>query len=146
MRACAPAGVKDTPLDLGEKHSLVIARQASEPLNRREVGRGDRLIFAQWRFPAVGALRNSSHDNWSICSSFTIYVWRALVGTPAAATTKRGVGRRLTANPHLACPLNVTWPTVNAASLCWPSDDVAFEKSTSPRWGGRFSIDRARRC
>lgn len=33
-------------LDLGEKHSLVIAGRAARPFNRREVGRGDGLIFS----------------------------------------------------------------------------------------------------
>ena len=43
---CSAVEASGSRLDLGEKHSLVIARQAARPFNRREVGRGDRLIFA----------------------------------------------------------------------------------------------------
>ena len=43
---CSAVEASGSRLDLGEKHSLVIARRAARPLNRRKVGRGDRLIFA----------------------------------------------------------------------------------------------------
>jgi hypothetical protein len=43
---CSAVEASGSRLDLGEKHSLVIARRAPRPLNRREVGRRDRLIFA----------------------------------------------------------------------------------------------------
>jgi hypothetical protein len=43
---CSAVEASGSRLDLGEKHSLVIARRAARPLDRREVGRGDRLIFA----------------------------------------------------------------------------------------------------
>ena len=43
---CSAVEASGPRLDLGEKHSLVIARRAARPFNRREVGRGDRLIFA----------------------------------------------------------------------------------------------------
>jgi hypothetical protein len=43
---CSAVEARGSRLDLGEKHSLVIARRAARPLDRREVGRGDRLIFA----------------------------------------------------------------------------------------------------
>ena len=43
---CSAVEASGSRVDLGEKHSLVIARRAARPLNRREVGRGDRLIFA----------------------------------------------------------------------------------------------------
>jgi hypothetical protein len=43
---CSAVEASGSRLDLGEKHSLVIARRAARPFNRREVGRGDRLIFA----------------------------------------------------------------------------------------------------
>jgi hypothetical protein len=43
---CSAVEASGSRLDLGEKHSLVIACRAARPLDRREVGRGDRLIFA----------------------------------------------------------------------------------------------------
>jgi hypothetical protein len=43
---CSAVEASGSRLDLGEKHSLVIARRAARPFNRREMGRGDRLIFA----------------------------------------------------------------------------------------------------
>ena len=43
---CSAVEASGSRLDLGEKHSLVIARRAARPLNRRKVERGDRLIFA----------------------------------------------------------------------------------------------------
>ena len=43
---CSAVETGGSRLDLGEKHSLVIARRAARPLDRREVGRRDRLIFA----------------------------------------------------------------------------------------------------
>jgi hypothetical protein len=43
---CSAVEASGSRLDLGEKHSLVIARRAARPLDRREVGRGDGLIFA----------------------------------------------------------------------------------------------------
>jgi len=43
---CPAVEANGSRLDLGEKHSLVIARRAARPLDRREVERGDRVIFA----------------------------------------------------------------------------------------------------
>ncbi len=43
---CPAVEAGGSRLDLGEKHSLVIARRAARPLDRREVERGDRVIFA----------------------------------------------------------------------------------------------------
>ena len=92
-----PAGVKDTPLDLGEKHSLVIARQAARPLNRREVGRGDRLIFAHGASLRWERYELQVTDNWSILFIFHNLCLAGL-GRDARRwrRPKHGVGRRLT--------------------------------------------------
>src|SRR5882724_3371037 len=77
---CSAVEASGSRLDLGEKHSLVIARRAARPLNRREVGRGDRLIFAYGASLRWERYELPVTDNWSILLIFTIYVWRALVG------------------------------------------------------------------
>jgi len=64
-----------------------------------------------------------------------------LVGAPAVGDDpQHGVGRRsprLTGYNRRRAHQNVTWRTVNAAVLCWPSDDIAFEKiNFCLRWGG----------
>ena len=43
---CSAVEAGGSRLDLGEKHSLLIARRAARPLDRREVERGDRVILA----------------------------------------------------------------------------------------------------
>jgi len=52
---CSAVEASGSRLDLGEKHSLVIARRAARPLNRRQAD------IRAWRFPAVRALRTPSH-------------------------------------------------------------------------------------
>jgi len=65
---CSAVEASGSRLDLGEKHSLLIARRAARPLNRRKVGRGDRLIFAhgaslrreRYELPATDSYRAQS--------------------------------------------------------------------------------------
>ena len=103
---CSAVEASGSRLDLGEKHSLVIARRAARPLNRREVGRGDRLIFAHGASLRWERYELPVTDNWSI---LLIFHNLCLAGLGRDARRwrrpKRGVGRRLTGYTPTACPL-----------------------------------------
>ncbi len=94
---CSAVEASGSRLDLGEKHSLVIARRAARPLNRREVGRGDRLIFAYGASLRWERYELPVTDNWSI---LLIFHNLCLAGLGRDARRwrrpKHGVGRRLT--------------------------------------------------
>ena len=83
---CSAVEARGARLDLGEKHSLVIACRAARPLNRREVGRGDRLIFAhgtslrreRYELPVTDNCRAKAVIG-TLCGSWNLTRWSILL-------------------------------------------------------------------
>jgi hypothetical protein len=152
---CPAVEARGSCLDLGEKHSLVIARRAARPLDRREVERGDRLIFAHgsslrrerdelpvtdnyriqggdrsnmW-FPRPDSLVNIAHVSKFMSGG----PWS---GRPPLAAIPQGVRRRspsLTRYDPWREHQNVTFRTVNPALLCDRATISPFKRSSAPK-------------